>query len=68
LWEQASPTREPDATIRPRLEVTVDDVLYGSAFDVMVQVADYAITESEWLEIVTGEAALKRAARRADRF
>jgi hypothetical protein len=68
LWEQAAPTREADATIQPRLEVTVDDVLYGSAFDVMVQVADYTITENEWLEIVTGDAALKRAARRAHRF
>jgi hypothetical protein len=61
LWEQSQPTRQPDATIHPRLEVTVDDVIYGSAFDVMVQVADYTITEGEWLEIVTGDTALKRA-------
>ena len=61
LWEQSAPTRQTDATIHPRLEVTVDDVIYGSAFDVMVQVADYTITEGEWLEIVTGNAALKRA-------
>ena len=54
LWEETEPTRRPDATIHPRLEVTVDDVIYGSAFDVMVDVADYAITEDEWLEIVTG--------------
>ena len=61
LWEQSEPTRQTDATIHPRMEVTVDDVIYGSAFDVMVEVADYTITEGEWLEIVTGNAALKRA-------
>ena len=61
LWEQSQPTRQSDATIHPRLEVTVDEVIYGSAFDVMVQVADYTITEGEWLEIVTGDAALTRA-------
>ena len=49
------------ATIRPRLEVTVDGVLYGTPFDVMVDVADYAITEGEWLEIVTGNAAVAPA-------
>jgi hypothetical protein len=65
LWEQSQPTRQPDATIHPRLEVTVDDVIYGSAFDVMVQVADYTITEGEWLEIVTGDAALQPAQQRA---
>jgi hypothetical protein len=61
LWEETAPTRATDATIHPRLEVTVDDVIYGSAFDVMVQVADYTITEGEWIEIVTGNAALKTA-------
>ncbi|MDF2733018.1 MAG: hypothetical protein K0S92_1654 [Desertimonas sp.] len=71
LWMDSEPTREADATIHPRLEVTVDDVLYGTPFDVMVDVADYAITEPEWLEIVTGIAAAKspqsaeRAASRA---
>ena len=63
LWEETEPTRQPDATIHPRLEVTVDDVIYGSAFDVMVDVADYAITEEEWLEIVTGDAAYRAASR-----
>jgi hypothetical protein len=67
LWEQSSPTRDSDATIHPRLEVTVDDVIYGSAFDVMVQVADYTITEGEWLEIVTGNAALQRAVQPASK-
>ena len=65
LWEQAAPTRDTAATIHPRLEVTVDDVIYGSAFDLMVQVADYTITEGEWLEIVTGDAALKPLLKRA---
>ena len=63
LWEETEPTRQPDATIHPRLEVTVDDEIYGSAFDVMVDVADYAITEEEWLEIVTGGAAYRAASR-----
>jgi hypothetical protein len=58
LWMENEPTREVDATIRPRLEVTVDGVLYGTPYEVMVDVADYAITEGEWLEIVTGNAAV----------
>jgi hypothetical protein len=58
LWMENEPTREVDATIRPRLEVTVDGVVYGTPYDVMVDVADYAITEAEWLEIVTGNAAV----------
>ena len=57
------PTRDADATIHPRLEVTVDDVIYGTPFDVMVDVADYTITEDEWLEIVTGNAAFQAASR-----
>ena len=61
LWMESEPTREADATIRPRLEVTVDDVIYGTPFDVMVEVADYAITQDEWLEIVTGNAAFEPA-------
>ena len=40
-------------------------MIYGSAFDLMVQVADYTITEGEWLEIVTGDAALKPLLKRA---
>ena len=64
LWEETAPTREADATIRPRLEVTVDDVLYGTPYDVMVEVADYTITSDEWLEIVTGNAAFHPAAKR----
>ena len=58
FWMEGEPTREADATIRPRLEVTVDGVIYGTPFDVMVEVADYTITQDEWLEIVTGNAAL----------
>ncbi len=63
LWMENEPTRDADATIHPRLEVTVDDVLYGTPFDVMVDVADYTITEGEWLEIVTGNAAFQAASR-----
>ena len=58
LWMENEPTREVDATIRPRLRGDVDGVLYGTPYDVMVDVADYAITEGEWLEIVTGNAAV----------
>ena len=61
LWMEDEPTRESDATIHPRLEVTVDGVIYGTPFDVMVAVADYAITEGEWLDIVTTNAALAPA-------
>ena len=61
LWMEDEPTRESDATIHPRLEVTVDGVIYGTPFDVMVSVADYAITQSEWLDIVTTNAALAPA-------
>jgi hypothetical protein len=65
LWMESEPTRDVDATIRPRLEVTVDGVIYGTPFDLMVDVADYAVTEGEWLEIVTGNAAFG-SARKAD--
>ena len=63
LWMEGEPTRERDATIHPRLEVTVDGVIYGTPFDVMVAVADYAITQGEWLDIVTGTGAYGRVAR-----
>jgi hypothetical protein len=64
LWEDSAPTREADATIRPRLEVTVDGALYGTPYEVMVEVADYTITADEWLEIVTGNAAFQPAVKR----
>ncbi len=64
LWVESEPTRDADATIRPRLEVTVDGVIYGTPFDVMVEVADYTITQDEWLEIVTGNAAFQTAIKR----
>ena len=64
LWVESEPTRDADATIRPRLEVTVDGVIYGTPFDVMVEVADYTITQDEWLEIVTGNAAFQPAVKR----
>lgn len=57
LWEQEQPLRDPAATIFPRLEVTVDEVLYGSSFDMMVGVADYSLTFQEWLELTRGEGA-----------
>jgi hypothetical protein len=57
LWAEHQPTRADGVTIHPRLEVTVDDVIYGTPFDVMTRVADYSISEGEWLEIVTTNAA-----------
>jgi hypothetical protein len=61
LWAQSGPARAMDASLHPRLEVTVDGVIYGTPFDVMARVADYTITESEWLSIVTGNANAGRA-------
>jgi hypothetical protein len=61
LWAVSGPARAMDATLHPRLEVTVDGVIYGTPFDVMARVADYTITESEWLAIVTGNANAARA-------
>jgi hypothetical protein len=56
LWAASEPARARDATLHPRLEVTVDGVIYGTPFDVMSRVADYTISEGEWLAIVTGNA------------
>jgi hypothetical protein len=61
LWMKSEPIRAADANIRPRLEVDVDGVLYGTPFEVMTEVADYTITEREWLEIVTGGGAFQPA-------
>jgi hypothetical protein len=64
LWEDDEPLRQPDATILPSFSVTVDGTTYTTPFDVMVRVADYTISQTEWLDIVTGEAAFRRAGRR----
>lgn len=63
-WEVGTPLRAPDATVRPRLEVVVDGVVYGTPYEVMVDVADYAIDEAAWLEITTqaGPVGTKRPA------
>jgi hypothetical protein len=63
MWMEGEPVREPDATIHPRLEVDVDGALYGTPFDVMVQVADYTITFDEWLDAVTGGNAVRTASK-----
>ncbi len=65
LWAASGPARAMDATIHPRLEVTVDGVIYGTPFDVMARVADYTITEAEWLAIVTGNAPAPSAVKSA---
>jgi hypothetical protein len=61
LWAENQPARASGLTVHPRLEVTVDGVIYGTPFEVMTQVADYAISEGEWLDIVTGNSALGKA-------
>jgi hypothetical protein len=61
LWMEGEPSRQGDATIQPRLEVTVDGAIYGTPYLVMTEVADYTITQQEWLEIVTGTAQLQPA-------
>jgi hypothetical protein len=49
LWDRDSPFRVSGATIRPSLEITVDDVRYVSDFDLCVQVADQTIAMADWL-------------------
>lgn len=76
LWEDDWPLRDPTATIQPRAEVIVDGEIYGTPFEVMVQVADYEIDFEGWLSITTGattsglkpapEASLDAAARRIE--
>jgi hypothetical protein len=65
LWAASGPARAMDATIHPRLEVTVDGVIYGTPFDVMARVADYTISEAEWLAIATGNAPAPSAVKSA---
>lgn len=67
LWEGEQPLRDPSATIFPRLEVTVDGVLYGSSFDMMVGVADYTLTFREWLDLTRGGTSFGSASRLVDR-
>ncbi len=59
LWGEDEPLRDPTATLLPRLEVTVDEVVYGSSYDMMIGIADYTMPFIEWLELSTGRRALK---------
>jgi len=54
LWESSGPLRAEGVTLQPRLEVIVDDALYGTPFPVMIDVADYQIDFEGWLAITTG--------------
>ncbi len=58
LWEEDEPLRDPAATLLARLEVTVDEVVYGSSYDMMIGVADYTMPFIEWLELSTGRGAV----------
>src|SRR5262245_61875116 len=51
LWSQGQALRDPSATVQPRLEVTVDGVLYSSAYGVMTAVADGTMLYNDWLEL-----------------
>lgn len=67
LWEEGEPVRDPAATLKPRLEVTVDDEVYGSSFEMMVGVADYTMSYLDWLELSTGRTAYTPTGRAGDR-
>ena len=49
LWSRESPFRAEGISIRPSLEVTVNDVRYVSDFDLCVQVADQTIAMTDWV-------------------
>ena len=49
LWAEGQPLRDSAATIRPRLEVTVDGTLYSSAYEMMTSIADGTMTYTDWL-------------------
>ncbi len=51
LWAEGQPLRDSTATIRPRLEVTVDGTLYSSAYEMMTDIADGTMTYADWLEL-----------------
>ena len=49
LWSRESPFRAEGISIRPSLEVTVDDVLFVSDYELCVQVADQTIAMTDWI-------------------
>ena len=49
LWDRRSPFRAEGATIRPGLEVTIDDARFVSNFDLAVRLADQTIAMTDWL-------------------
>jgi hypothetical protein len=49
LWDRQSPFRAAGATIRPGLEITVDDTRFVSDFDLAVRLADQTIAMTDWL-------------------
>jgi hypothetical protein len=49
LWDRQSPFRSEAATIRPSLEVTVDDARFVSDLDLAARLADQTITMMDWL-------------------
>ena len=49
LWDRQSPFRADGTTIRPSLDITVDDIRYVSTFDLCVQVAEQTIAMTDWI-------------------
>ena len=49
LWNRQSPFRAEGTTIRPSLDITVDEVRYVSEFDICVQIADQTIAMTDWI-------------------
>jgi hypothetical protein len=50
LWNRDSPFRAEGTTIRPSLDIAVDDVRYVSGFDLCVEVADQTIAMADWID------------------
>ena len=63
LWAEGQPSRDPAATIEPRLEVTVDGTLYSSAYGMMTAIADGTMLYADWLDAAGVPAAFMPANR-----
>jgi hypothetical protein len=49
LWDRQSPFRAEGATIKPGLEIAIDDSRFVSDFDLAVRLADQTIAMTDWL-------------------
>jgi hypothetical protein len=55
FWNRDSPFRAEGTTIRPSLEIVVNDSRYVSSFDLTVEVADQTIAMTDWVEQARAE-------------